>query len=73
MRGGNENAINRGPGKDSPVYISRNFHGKMGLAWEILAGDLALDSQRVQIRLNILKKRESGDPGGVLNFVKIIL
>lgn len=62
-----------GPGKDSPVYISRDFHGKMGVAWEIPAGDLALDSQRVQIRLNILEKRESGDPGGILSFVNIIL
>lgn len=45
----------------------------MGVAWEIPAGDLALDSQRMQIRLNILEKRESGDPGGVLSFVNIIL
>lgn len=47
-----------GPGKDSPVYISRG--GGMGVAWEIPACELALDSQRVQIRLNICEKFSSG-------------
>lgn len=45
----------------------------MGVAWEIPACELALDSQRVLIRLNIREKWESGDPSGIFSFVKIIL